>query len=95
MLFGPLGSSALGDDGSVSAAPPAEDRTYDITILALPSSQQPITDLQYRANGGAWQSLGGSTTGVYQAVIQVGASVQIRAVSSAGDGSPSDTKVAA
>jgi hypothetical protein len=71
------------------------DRLYNINIIALPTSEQPITNLQYRVGGGPWLDLGGATTGVYQVTVLIGATVQIRAVSSAGAGNASDTKFAA
>ena len=73
----------------------AVERLYNINIISLPASDQPITALQYRVGGGPWLDLGGATTGVYQASILIGATVQIRAVSSAGAGNASDTKFAA
>jgi hypothetical protein len=71
------------------------ERLYNINIIALPASEQPITALQYRVGGGPWLDLGGATTGVYQVTVLIGATVQIRAVSSAGAGNASDTKFAA
>jgi hypothetical protein len=71
------------------------DGAGDVTITALPSdNNDPLTDIEYRINGGAAQSFGATTTGTYATTAGSGDNVEIRAVNSIGAGAWSDVKVA-
>jgi len=57
-------------------------------------NNDPLTDIEYRINGGAAQSFGATTTGTYATTAGSGDNVEIRAVNSIGAGAWSDVKVA-
>ncbi len=67
-----------------------------VTITTLPSNRgASITDLQYQIDGGAWTSLGGTTTGDYNItglVNDLEVEVAVRAVNSVGNADASATK---
>jgi hypothetical protein len=65
-----------------------------VNILTLPDDGgAPITDLEYRVNGGAAVSFGETTTGSYSIVADEDDEIQIRAVNAVGAGDWSDVKV--
>jgi hypothetical protein len=67
--------------------------TVSVNILTLPSDGgAPITDLEYRVNGGTAISLGETTTGSYPITAVEGDDIEIRAVNAIGAGDWSDVK---
>jgi hypothetical protein len=67
--------------------------TVSVNILVLPSDGgAPITDLEYRVNGGTAISLGETTTGSYPITAVEGDDIEIRAVNVIGAGDWSDVK---
>jgi hypothetical protein len=79
-----VGQWALVNDGD----------TVSANITALPADGgAPITDLEYRVNGGAAVSFGETTTGSYEIAADVDDEVEIRAVNAIGAGDWSDVKV--
>ena len=82
------GQWSVADDGTNGDA--------TITITTLPADNgSAITALEYRLNGGAAVSLGGTTTGAYGIsglTDGVSTNVQVRAVNANGSGGWSDTK---
>jgi hypothetical protein len=67
--------------------------TVSVNILTLPNDGgAPITDLEYRVNGGAAISLGETTTGSYPITADEGDDIEIRAVNAIGAGDWSDVK---
>jgi hypothetical protein len=70
-----------------------DDGDISVNILTLPDDGgAPITDLEYRVNGGAAISLGETTTGSYPVTAVEGDDIQIRAVNAIGAGDWSDVK---
>ncbi len=67
-----------------------------VVVVTLPADGgSPITDLEYQVDGGAWQSLGGSTAGTYHftwGTTGTAISVAIRAVNAVGAGSAASAK---
>jgi hypothetical protein len=67
--------------------------TVSVNILTLPNDGgAPITDLEYRVNGGTAISLGETTTGSYPITAVEGDDIEIRAVNAIGAGDWSDVK---
>jgi hypothetical protein len=67
--------------------------TVSVNILTLPSDGgAPITDLEYRVNGGMAISLSETTTGSYPITAVEGDDIEIRAVNAIGAGDWSDVK---
>ncbi len=85
-----LPSAFVAGDWSVASG----DEQASVTIANLPAAgEASISDIDYRVDGGAWTSTGGTgsftITGLTNAVEY---DIEIRAVSSVGDGPGSDTK---
>lgn len=77
------------------ADPKLSDGTINVVITALPNNGgSAITALQYQLDGGAWTSLGGTTTGTYAitGTYNTLATIGIRAVNAVGNGTGSNTK---
>lgn len=99
-MVGVVGESATApaqfQDGDWSVADKETGGTITITISTLPSDGgSAITDLEYQIDGGAWTSLGGTTTGSYDVsglTDDVAVSVAIRAVNAVGAGTASAMK---
>ena len=70
------------------------DEKADITISALPGNGgAAITDIEYRLDGGAWVSSGGTSNFTITGLTNDQAyDVELRAVNSVGAGAPGDTK---
>ena len=74
---------------------PVTDGDLLVTISALPESDYPITDIEYRLDGGVWVSSGGTVTFTISGLTNLTSyDVEIRAISSFGASAPSDTKSA-
>ena len=71
-----------------------DDGDISVNILTLPDDGgAPITDLEYRVNGGAAVSFGETTTGSYPIVADEDDEVEIRAVNAVDPGDWSDVKL--
>jgi hypothetical protein len=71
-----------------------DDGDISVNILTLPDDGgAPITDIEYRVNGGEAVSFGETTTGSYPIVADEADEVEIRAVNAVDPGDWSDVKV--
>lgn len=90
-----LAASAAFVIGDWTLTNPATDGDLTVTITTLPTTTEPISDIEYRVDGGSWISSGVATTTSF--IISgltntVSYAVEIQAVNRFGASAISDTK---